>query len=68
MFELILGEWCQLDTDPVIKILICWILIRPKMERIRNPNGAGMVPVDTVLFRKFVWLCQLCYYRYGTVP
>ena len=38
LFELILGE-CQLDPDPVFKIMICWIRIRPKMDRIRNPDG-----------------------------
>ena len=36
MFELILCE-CECDPDPVFKILICWIRIRPKMDRIRNP-------------------------------
>ena len=28
------------DPDPV-KILICRIRIRPKMDRIRNPDGTG---------------------------
>ena len=37
MFELILGE-CQWDPDPVLQILICCIRIRPKMDRIRNPD------------------------------
>ena len=37
MFELILSK-CQQDPDPVSKILICWIRIRPKMDRIRNPG------------------------------
>ena len=38
MFEFTLGE-CQKDPDPdpVLKILICWIRIRPKVDRIRNP-------------------------------
>ena len=40
MFELILGK-CQKDPDPegnpVYKIQIFWIRIRPKMDRIRNP-------------------------------
>ena len=26
------------DPDPVFKILICWIRIRPKLDRIRNPD------------------------------
>ena len=26
------------EPDPVFKILICWIRIRPKMDRIRNPG------------------------------
>ena len=36
MFELILSE-CQQDPHPVGKMLICWIRIRPKMDRIGNP-------------------------------
>ena len=39
MFELILVSASRiLDPDPVFKILICWIRIRPKMDRIRNPD------------------------------
>ena len=36
MFELILGK-CRKDPDQVLKILIGWIRIRPKMDRIHNP-------------------------------
>ena len=35
MVELILGE-CQQDPDPVFKILICWIRMRPKIDRIHK--------------------------------
>ena len=38
MFELILGKYQQ-DPDPVFKFMICWIRIRPKTDRIRNPAG-----------------------------
>ena len=37
MFELILDK-CQKDPDPIFKIPIFWIRIRPKMDRIRNPG------------------------------
>ena len=38
MVDLILGK-CQYDPDrdPFFKILVCWIWIRPKMDRIRKP-------------------------------
>ena len=37
-FELILGKKVlEPDPDPVFKILICWIWIRLKMDRIHNP-------------------------------
>ena len=39
VLESVPGE-CQLDPElgPVFKILICWIRIRLKMDRIRNPG------------------------------
>ena len=39
MFELFLVSASRiLDPDPVFKILICWIRIWQKMDRIRNPD------------------------------
>ena len=44
MFELILGK-CQQDPDPVFRILISWIRIRPKMDRIHNPASHDWCPI-----------------------
>ena len=37
IFDIFLDEWKQ-DSDPVFKIMVFRIRIRPKMDRIRNPG------------------------------
>ena len=53
------------EPDLVFKILICWIRIRPKMDRIRNPGRYHLQDKILPTFGNNLGTHLL--YKYGTV-